>query len=114
MRQMWSTRPLQRYSLVLFRLATANVALFALASFCQAQTAPVSKQSTFGSSQEVSDAAQLLAAIGKLNEKFLQKMKQPSPRTESNLLPLLPSSTVGFVTIANYGDLAHQAVQFLD
>src|SRR5215471_21623461 len=95
-------------------LAVLSALLFAVA-ICQAQTKPASKQPTAPTekSDESGEAMHVLAAMGKLNQKFLDQVKLPAPRTESRLLSLLPPSTIGFAAFANYGDVARQASEFL-
>ncbi|HWZ98823.1 MAG TPA: hypothetical protein VN025_13785 [Candidatus Dormibacteraeota bacterium] len=111
---MWSPRPIQYHFLALAKCAAAVAALLMVVSVGEAQTAPTPKPSESAGGEDSPDAAHFLAAIGKLNQKFQNEKKLPPPRTESRLLPLLPPSTVGFVAIANYGDLARQALEFLD
>src|SRR5215467_13873002 len=96
-------------------LAVLAALLFAVA-ICPAQTKPAPKQATAptANSDESGEAMHLLAAIGKLNQKFQDQVKLPTPRTESRLLSLLPPSTVAFAAFANYGDVARQASEFLD
>ncbi len=96
------------------KLAVAIPVLLLFASFARAQGKQVSAQTSAASSQEAADVAHLFAKALALNAKFQGKVKLPAPRTESRLLPLLPESTVGFAAIANYGDVAHQAIQFLE
>jgi hypothetical protein len=100
-------------------LAVLATLLFAVV-ICSAQTKPAPKPApkldpaTPAKSDESADATHLLAAMGKLEQKFQEQVKLPSPRTESHLLTLLPPSTVAFAAFANYGDVARQASEFLD
>jgi type IV pilus assembly protein PilA len=112
--------PSPAHSKQLFCALAKGMAAFAILLFvvpvCPAQTKPEAKQApvTTTKSDESAEAMHLLAAIGKLNEKFQSQMKLPAPRTESRLLSLLPPSTIGFAAFANYGDVARQATEFLD
>ena len=104
------------FSTLVKSMAVSAMLLFA-ATVCPAQTKPVPKQSVAPAANPDGSAAEamhLLAAFGKLNQKFQNQVKLPAPRTESRLLSLLPPSTIGFAAFANYGDVARQATDFLD
>ncbi len=62
-------------------------------------------------SQDSSKHLALLAEFAHLQNKIEQNVKLPGLRYESRLLPLLPSSTVLYAGIPNYGDAIHQADQ---
>src|SRR5215831_9187987 len=83
-------------------LAVLAALLFAVA-ICPAQTKLAPKQAAAPTEKndESGEAMHLLAAMGKLNEKFQDQVKLPSPRTESHLLSLLPPSTAAFAAFAD-------------
>ena len=70
-------------------LAVLATLLFAVV-ICSAQTKPAPKPApkldpaTPAKSDESADATHLLAAMGKLEQKFQEQVKLPSPRTESH------------------------------
>ena len=53
----------------------------------------------------------LIAELGRLANKLQQGVQLPAARTQSKLLPLLPSSTTFYFSLANYGDALYQANQ---
>ena len=52
----------------------------------------------------------LLPELGQLFQKIQNGVQSPAPRSQSRLLPLLPSSTVYYVAVPNYGETAQQAL----
>ena len=72
----------------------------------------------FAQNREANNAAQVQELskypLNDFGEVFIRLQKGvalPVPRQESRLLPLLPSSTVFFASIPNYGDAAKQALK---
>lgn len=53
----------------------------------------------------------LMEELGRLQEKLMQGVQFPAPRTQSHLLPLMPSGSSFFVGVPNYGDALHQSYQ---
>ena len=109
-------QPNKFFCILVKSIAVSAMLLFG-ATVCPAQTKPVPKQSAApaaNADSSAEEAMHLLAAVGKLNQKFQNQVKLPAPRSESRLLSLLPPSTIGFAAFANYGDVARQATEFLD
>ena len=52
----------------------------------------------------------LQAELGKLVVRLQHELQSPPARSQSRLLPLLPSSTTVYAAFPNYGDLARQAL----
>ena len=52
----------------------------------------------------------LLPELSQLFQKVQNGVQSPAPRSQSRLLPLLPSSTVYYVAVPNYGETAQQAL----
>lgn len=52
----------------------------------------------------------LLQEFGRLAEAMQRDVHVPPARTQSQLLPLLPDSTVFYLAIPNYGEASHQAL----
>jgi hypothetical protein len=52
----------------------------------------------------------LLEEFGHLTEAVQREVQPPPPRSQSNLLPLLPDSTVFYLAIPNYGEVSHQVL----
>lgn len=52
----------------------------------------------------------LLQELGRLAETMQRDVHVPPVRTQSQLLPLLPDSTVFYLAIPNYGEASHQAL----
>lgn len=75
-----------------------------------------------GTGQETVDPAQnsfaqiqekypgLLEEFGRLAEAMQREVQPPPPRSQSNLLPLLPGSTVFYLAIPNYGEASRQVL----
>ncbi|HEY6352486.1 MAG TPA: hypothetical protein VI636_24065, partial [Candidatus Angelobacter sp.] len=61
--------------------------------------------------QSADDSQQLMDELVRLQKKLEQGVQFPAPRTQSRLLPLLPSSSSFFVGLPNYGEALHQASQ---
>ena len=54
---------------------------------------------------------ELMAEITKLGEKLRDGVQYPATRSQSNILPRLPESTLFYVAFPNYGETMHQALQ---
>src|SRR3954467_9070630 len=52
----------------------------------------------------------LLPELGRLLDRLQNNVTFPPERADSRLLPLLPSSTVGYLALPNYGGVARQAL----
>jgi hypothetical protein len=61
--------------------------------------------------QDAMKDKEFLAALSDLASKLQKDMRPPVPRTQSPLMARLPDSTVFYVAMPNYGDMAHQALQ---
>lgn len=53
----------------------------------------------------------LMEELGRLQEKLMQGVQFPAPRTQSHLLPFVSPSSSFFVGLPNYGESLHQAYQ---
>ncbi len=85
---------------------------FFAASSCIAQAAPENKAPQTTWADELDNKYPgLLAEWGRLFEKLQKNVKFPASREESQLLPLLPESTIAYGAIPNYGDTSHQALK---
>lgn len=67
------------------------------------------EQSSSGHNTE--DYKPLLEELGRLQDKLVQGVQFPAPRTQSRLLPLVPSTSSFYVGLPNYGDALHQAYE---
>jgi len=65
----------------------------------------------YGQKQDLEQYEPLLAELGRLANKLQQGVQLPAARTQSKLLPLLPSTTTVYLSFANYGDALYQANQ---
>ena len=106
-----------RYTAALRRLVHSSVISLAtlasivfLASLCAAQAAPSSEPPKVPGLEDLNRYPGLLPAFNRLTENFQHDVKFPTERSRSTLLPLLPSSTVAYMAVPNYGDTAHQAL----
>ena len=80
-----------------------------LSTSASVATVPVQQEISW--SQNSSKHLALLAEFVHLQNKMEQKLQFPDLRYDSKLLPLLPSSTVLYAGIPNYGDAIQQANQ---
>jgi len=94
--------------------AIAGMALVLLsAGYCPAQT-PSSKDSPDATIEQINSRYPgMMDAIGHLLGRMRDEIRYPAPRSESRLLQILPDSTVLYLAIPNFGDLAHQAGEIL-
>jgi uncharacterized protein DUF3352 len=93
-----------------FNTCVAVAALtFLITSACAAQS-PAADQSETPLNQELKTNPELVTEFGQLLEKLQQGIQPPPGRSASHLLPLLPESTVFYIALPNYGDVAHQAL----
>ena len=56
----------------------------------------------------------LMAEFGQLLQRIQKEVQTPGPRGSSQLLPLLPKSTMFYVAIPNYGDASHQMLKIFN
>jgi type II secretory pathway pseudopilin PulG len=61
-------------------------------------------------SQELNKYPGLLPELGQLLDKLKNNVQLPPPRTQSDLLPLLPGDTTYYAALPNYGEPARQAL----
>ena len=61
--------------------------------------------------QEFSKYPGLTEALGHLQIRLSQELKMPAARAQSNLLPVLPETTVFYAAFPNYGDVVNQALK---
>lgn len=69
------------------------------------------QQESSGTSQNSDDNKALMEELTRLQEKLVQGVTFPAPRTQSRLLPLVPSSSSFYAGLPNYGDALHQAYE---
>ncbi|MGC1607014.1 MAG: hypothetical protein WA748_15920 [Candidatus Acidiferrum sp.] len=94
-----------------FMYCVASIAaIFLIISPCRAQSKPATQQTELPWAQDLNKYPGLLPELGRLAEKLQQNVQYPTPRAESRLLPLLPSSTMSYAAFPNYGDVIHQAL----
>jgi type II secretory pathway pseudopilin PulG len=97
----------------LLRRIANGAALAAVALFV---ALPVAAQATKAAqpddpiSQELNKYPGLLPEMGQLIEKLKNNVQLPSPRNQSDLLPLLPGATTYYAALPNYGETARQAL----
>jgi len=104
-------RVFQQKLCFIFRFAAGICAISLFASVGAAQVAPASQQPEAALMQELNKYPGLLPELVQLFNKLHDNVKFPAPRTQSRLLPLLPSSTVAFAAIPNYGETAQQTLE---
>jgi type IV pilus assembly protein PilA len=61
--------------------------------------------------QDLLKDKELMAEITKLGEKLRDGVQYPATRSQSNILPRLPETTLFYVAFPNYGETMHQALQ---
>jgi type IV pilus assembly protein PilA len=81
-----------------------------LASTCVAQTAQPDKSSNVAGIGDLNKYPGLWPEVYRLTDRFQRDVKFPPERRHSELLPLLPPSTIAYMALPNYGDAAHQAL----
>jgi uncharacterized protein DUF3352 len=87
-------------------IATLVLTVFITACVFAQETAVDPSQNPFAQIQKKYPG--LLEEFGHLAEAVQRGVQPPPPRSQSNLLPLLPDSTVFYLAIPNYGDASHQ------
>jgi len=87
----------------------AAIFLVGPASFAQAPAADPTLEASFP--QDFNKYPGLLAEIGQFVNKLLENTEFPAARSESRILPLFPESTVSYVAIPNYGEVAYQTLK---
>ena len=99
---------------VLFRQSRSFlycVAIFAvsflLSSACLAQAKPQAASPAI-SPEDFKKFSGIFAELGKVLQKTHDSVSAPLPRNHSRVLPLLPSSTVVYAALPNYGEASHQ------
>jgi type IV pilus assembly protein PilA len=92
-------------------------AFFFAASISRAQVrnqkAPADPQTQPPFADDVSKNPELLKEFGNLINQFQHNIQYPAPRSESQLLPLLPASTMFYAAVPNYGQASDQALKIL-
>ena len=89
-------------------IASFSLTLFLTAFVTAQQTTVAPSQNPFAQIQERYPG--LLEEFGHLAETVQREVQPPPPRSQSNLLPLLPDSTVSYLAIPNYGEASHQVL----
>lgn len=107
---MRSTRFLLSTHLCFLKFAAAIAAIFLVAASCPAQTPPPKSPETPWS-DTMKKYPGLLPEFGSLLEKFQRNVQYPPARTESQLLPLLPETTMSYFAFPNYGGVTEQALK---
>jgi len=74
-------------------------------------TAAPKHQEATSQQHETEDYGPLMAELGRLANKLQQGVQGPAARSQSKLLPLLPSATNVYVSLPNYGEALYQANQ---
>src|SRR5690349_17306068 len=90
------------------RMLTALVMAFVLASPAIAQNG-TSQAPNVAASNNLSKYPGLLPELGRLIDRLQHNVTFPPDRTNSRLLPLLPSSTIVYFAAPNYGGVARQS-----
>jgi type IV pilus assembly protein PilA len=93
------------------KCAGSVVAIFLVAFPGCAQTKPATQQAEMPWSKDFNKYPGLLPELGNLVQKLKKNIQFPPSRTESRLLPLLPSSTMTFAAFPNYGDVTQQTLK---
>jgi type II secretory pathway pseudopilin PulG len=81
-----------------------------VASNGKAQNKATTKEPEASLREELNKYPGLPEELGRLFQKLMLGVKLPAARTESQLLPLLPASTIGYAAIPNYGDAVSQTL----
>jgi type IV pilus assembly protein PilA len=89
------------------RKYVALAAIILLVSSALAQ-APTDDEASTAMAQGLNKYPGLLPEFGRLVQKIQQEVVFPAPRTDSQLLPLLPKSTIFYGALPNYGEASHQ------
>jgi len=90
---------------------TLAALMLLLGTECHAQSATPGNPITDAWSRDLNNYPGLPVELGVLFAKLQQKVQFPPARHESQLLPLLPSSTFSYIAIPNYGDAADQTLK---
>lgn len=109
-------RPLPAQVVGPWYLKFAALALGALivALNCPAQSAQTAAPSQASALQDVTKNPALMAEFEKLAGRFQREVTLPSPRRQSDILPVLPDATTFYVALPNYGEAAHQALEIFE
>ena len=102
---MFSARSFLRHFYWMF-LCIATVALASSLATAQSNSAKPGQPSP----EDVKKFAAIAGQFGQLNQKLRTRVTLPAPRTDSQLLPLLPHSTLVYAAGPNYGDATRQAL----
>jgi type IV pilus assembly protein PilA len=76
-----------------------------------AQSAQTTAPAGAAALQDVTKNPALMSEFGRLAGRFQREVTLPSPRQQSDILPVLPDSTTFYVALPNYGEAAHQALE---
>ncbi len=87
-------------------------AFLAMASVANGQStgAGSATEAGQGTPSDIKNYAPVLSAFGQLLQHLKENVQLPPERTQSQLLPLLPDSTVFYIGLPNYGEASHQAL----
>lgn len=111
---MLQTKTVLRLVRSLKGFTTTIALLFPIALSCAAQeppSGPAVQPPTPSWLQEFITNPALMSELSHFIQRLQQDVKYPVARTESQLLPLVPDSTLGYAAFPNYGHTAHQALQ---
>jgi type II secretory pathway pseudopilin PulG len=92
----------------LTKALAAMAAIFFVGSATPAQKAPESPATAW--TQELSKYPGLAEELSRLMIKLKDSVEFPGPRSESRLLPILPPSTIAYISIANYGEASSKTL----
>ncbi len=90
--------------------AIAMAALFLAACTCAAQTTGKSAAESAWAN-DLKNYPGLSEELGKLFTRLQKEVQPPPIRRQSELLPLLPESTLYYAALPNYGNATHQSLQ---
>jgi type IV pilus assembly protein PilA len=85
--------------------------IFVVVSNCTAQTQSPDQSAEVQALEKLGLTPPVLEELSKLIEKFQRTAQYPPARSESRLMALEPDSTVAYVAISNYGEVANQGLQ---
>src|SRR5262249_10552124 len=88
--------------------AIAAVTLLAASASAAQATRPAPPPPYAPWLQDLNKNPMLQAELGKLVVRLEQELQSPPARSQSRLLPLLPSSTTVYAAFQNYGDLTRR------
>jgi type IV pilus assembly protein PilA len=90
----------------------AVLALILVVAFnCRAQTQTPDQSAEVQALEKLGLTPPVLEEISKLFRKFQSTVQYPPARSESRLMGIQPDSTVAYVAVPNYGEVADQALQ---